>query len=394
MPLTPDGSVVDVAVAGGGPAGLATAIELAQRGVRTLVLERGNGRAARIGETLNPDIAPHLMRLGVWEEFLADGHAESFAVRSAWGQSELSDTLHIMNPYGPGWHVDRQRFDHMLRRRAHELGADVRCGTRVLRVEREAGYWRLELAPESTATRQVRARFLVDASGRASPLRRGLGAPQVRIDQLIGVAVWFAPAARRRSDDGFALVEAVEHGWWYSAPVPNLQRVAMLMCDLDTYRAQRRRSRDFWRESLKTAHHTRTRLAGLEALGPAHVHLAHSHIVAGLGTCARGWLPVGEALMGLDPLSGLGISNAFNYAELAGTAITSDLRGDAQAVSNYMVTANSSYMDYLRTRRHYYIMEDRWPDRAFWRTRQAPLLAAGDEVAGKQVNRARRRFPG
>ena len=116
---------IDVIIVGGGPAGTATALALARAGYSVTVLERSRYEAFRVGETLPPEVQRPLRELGVWEQFLAQGHLESPGIVSAWGEPELYDNDLIVNPYGLGWHVDRQRFDAMLAHGARAVGAEI-----------------------------------------------------------------------------------------------------------------------------------------------------------------------------------------------------------------------------------------------------------------------------
>src|SRR5688572_11234517 len=104
----------DVAIIGGGPAGTSSAIALARTGRSVAVLERSGYEEARIGETLPPEARVPLVRLGVWDRFLEQGHARSPGTASAWGREELEENDFIFNPFGNGWHLDRRRFDAML----------------------------------------------------------------------------------------------------------------------------------------------------------------------------------------------------------------------------------------------------------------------------------------
>ena len=81
---------VDVIVIGGGPAGLATAIALAQRDWSVTILERSHYESTRIGETLPPEIKQPLFALGTWGRFLADGPIESPGITAAWLNSKVT----------------------------------------------------------------------------------------------------------------------------------------------------------------------------------------------------------------------------------------------------------------------------------------------------------------
>ena len=127
---TVPGRQTDVIVLGGGPAGASTALALASSGFSVTIFERSRFGAARIGETLPPHARQPLTELGVWDRFLADGHLESPGVVSVWGRTEPYENDFIVNPYGPGWHLDRGRFDAMLAHAAAKAGAELLAGAR------------------------------------------------------------------------------------------------------------------------------------------------------------------------------------------------------------------------------------------------------------------------
>ena len=178
---------VDVAIIGGGPAGCAVAISLAQLGYRVALLERTNYTKARVGETLPPTVQPVLRELGVWERFLADGHAPAPGLVVEWGGTERFETDHIFNAYGCGWNLDRVKFDRSLYEAARELHG-VLAFSEVSRLvcERRAARWELTFStkhenfdPAENGFR-LSARFVVAATGRA-----GLPAWLPRQDRLV-----------------------------------------------------------------------------------------------------------------------------------------------------------------------------------------------------------------
>lgn len=360
----------DVTIIGGGPAGTSAAIELLRLGFSVTVLERSNYDTVRIGETMPPAIMQPLSRLGVWQAFLDQKPIPSHAIRGAWSGGELNDASHIFDVHGNGWHIDRNAFDNLLAQRAQALGATVRTGTRCTHIDRrDDGDWDVRLAIGGNHHR-IRTRFLIDASGRNSWISRKLGAKDEVRDQLIGIARWFESESPASLDDPFTLIEATEKGWWYSAPVPDGRRIVMLMSDLDIYRANKRRSANFWTDHLHSTRHTVARVAGLKPLTKPIIYRAHSHQVVGFGS--SNWLPVGEALQGIDPLSGQGVLNAFRTSKQAAVAIKRHINCESGALPEYLAQSVAAFAAYLNDRRYYYLKEMRWNSSVFWRRRTQP----------------------
>ena len=162
--------VFDVAVVGAGPAGAATARWLALRGLQVALFERTHFEKHRIGESLAPGVQQPLRELGVWPEFLALAPLPSWGTSSLWGESEQQSHSHVLNPYGCGWHIDRQAFDRMLTQAATAAGAILCEGITVQRGAYHDGVWWLQTTTGTlhTADREQRlcARVLIDATGR------------------------------------------------------------------------------------------------------------------------------------------------------------------------------------------------------------------------------------
>lgn len=362
---------VDVVVAGGGPAGAAVALTLLGRTRLTVaVVERSDYAAPRVGETLSPGARGLLGYLGVWEGFRAAGHRPSLGTSAAWGGPEVATRDFLFSPYGPGWHLDRRRFDAGLAGAVEAAGGAVWRRTRIDRVDRAAGGgWRLGLRGAGGRHR-VTARFLVDATGRTASLARRLGARRVALDGLVGVTgvLGFPAFPAAAPGDAFTLVEAVETGWWYSAPLPGGELAVALMSDGDLIHAGGRAREDAWRRALAATGPTAERARGGTPVRPLAVGSARGgrlDPVAG-----DGWAAVGDAAASHDPLSASGIARALDSGARAAVAIHARLeRGDEAPLAAYAERQRRDFEVYCDTWARYYQIEQRWPGAPFWRRR-------------------------
>src|SRR5262245_48297994 len=104
----------DVAVVGGGPAGLAAAIALRELDHSVMVVERRSCVRRRVVETLPPEIRLPLGGLGVWDDCVALGCTPVPSRLSIWGGDDVVEADYLFNPYGHAWLVPRPAFEVML----------------------------------------------------------------------------------------------------------------------------------------------------------------------------------------------------------------------------------------------------------------------------------------
>jgi geranylgeranyl reductase family protein len=162
--------VHDVIIIGAGPAGLASAQVLAERGRDVLVLEEhpAVGYPVHCTGVLGREAFDELNLPG--EVIL--GHARSASFSAPDGQTVVVESDRIVAAV-----IDRGRFDELLARRAREAGADVRIGCPVRRVELHTdgvSVWMRH------GDRALRARACVLACGAKYRFNRelGLGVPK------------------------------------------------------------------------------------------------------------------------------------------------------------------------------------------------------------------------
>jgi len=159
----------EVIVVGAGPAGLATALELAQRGVAPLVIERRHPPLDKAcGEGVMPAGVRALEKLGV--SLPQDRCARFRGVRFIDGSRSFEGRF----PTGPGLGVRRTVLSEALLERARSAGIPVEFGCTLRAWESRA-----DGVIARTSGGDVRARLLVGADGLGSFVRShaGLAAP-------------------------------------------------------------------------------------------------------------------------------------------------------------------------------------------------------------------------
>jgi flavin-dependent dehydrogenase len=223
-------SAFDAAIVGGGPAGLATAIGLAQAGLGAILIEVSDYTGVRVGEHLAPSGKAMLAALGAGDLAADPAHAASPGVRSAWGSATPADKDYVFDPHGEGLNLARPHFDRTLAAHAADCGADVRTQTKLANLSYAAGLWRLSLATAAGGTAEVSARLVVDATGRAASVAKRLGAQPVVYDDLIGV---FGQGHDTSAISKWVFIEAQADGWWYSAGLADGGSVATFLTDPD-----------------------------------------------------------------------------------------------------------------------------------------------------------------
>lgn len=357
----------EVLVVGAGPAGAATALNLAPFR-RVALVERREEATERIGESLSPAARRLLADMGLLESFLAEGHQPWHANRSVWGGPEPQETDFLRGPDGHGWHLDRARFEGWLRDAARRRGAALLCPATLAGAEHDGRRWRVLLETPAGPS-QVTADLLVDAGGRAAPLARRLGGRVRAFDRL--VCAWLYGRDTGAAERGLTYVEAVKDGWWYTSPLPGGRRVLAFHTDADLACARVVRRRAGLLESAGAAKELSALLDGAAFVPETECRVTAAHGAA-LEPCAgEGWLTAGDAALSFDPLSSQGLFHALFSGLMAAEAADRYLRGEAHGFAEYRQAMHNIGSAYRRHLAFYYAAEARWPEAPFWQRRRA-----------------------
>jgi flavin-dependent dehydrogenase len=365
----------EVLIVGGGPAGLATAIELARQGLAAMVIERSAYDDLRIGEHLQPASVLRLRAMSSRSNLPLDGHFASAGVVAYWGSGAASHMDYFLHAGQHGLNLSRPRFDAELARACELSGVTVRRFSSLLRAVRKDSTWDVEILADGAVT-PLSTSIIVDATGRAATFARRQGARVRAHDRQVAV-VAFANNANGEVPHTRSIVEAAEPGWWYGAAIGLERSICMLVTDDDLLpKGAKTNLHAWWLEQLGRTTQVKHRFRAFEP-ERLFVRSARSqHLDVGYGV---GWLAVGDAALAFDPLSSQGIANALEHGKRAAASIAAHVLGDHASLETFARDLQRGYAAYRSTRTRYYRLETRWRQSMFWKRRHEDAIITSDE---------------
>ncbi len=161
----------DVVVVGAGPAGASVALQLARRGLSTVIVERARLPRTKVcGEYLSPSTLDALDRLGVLDAVEVSAHPLRSLRIGGFGL----DPVHMRLPGRGGLAIARERFDSLLAELAVSAGATLVHGTFV-DARRGADDVRVEYRDGAGDVHQIVAHVLIGADGAWSAVAQRCG---------------------------------------------------------------------------------------------------------------------------------------------------------------------------------------------------------------------------
>jgi flavin-dependent dehydrogenase len=320
----------DTVIIGGGPAGSTAAGLLAKAGQKVLVLERDRFPRFHIGESLIPFGNDVLNELGVWDKLERQGFmpklGAEFTLGNAAGMQRFWFGRNLESRYAKTFQVERARFDELLLNHAEEEGAEVLQGAKVgsIRVN-DAG---AEVAYEHEGTAQeIKARWILDASGRTSVLGRelGLGKSDLGMAKKIAVFSHFSGVNRNKGEAaGHITIVRLENAWCWLIPLDEEKTSVGLVQMLEDFKAQGVTPEESFQAAMENHAELRFRMKNAQALEAFRTEADYTfrhHRAAG-----PRWLLAGDAAGFIDPIFSSGVMVALRSSQLAAKAI---LKADA-----------------------------------------------------------------
>lgn len=351
----------DVAVIGGGPAGLTAAIRLAGMGLRVVLVHRAP-RRRNPGEHLSFGVARILDFIGCPAILQVAAARRVDAMNVAWRGASVESAP--ANGASAGWIVDRSVFDAGLLVAARQSGVAVHEG-QVAASARDAGGWKLLVREAGGGLREWAARQVLQATGRDESTARCS-----THERLLAMEGTFAIGGARTE----VAVEALADGWMWGAQVAPDEYRVMLYADPRAVGGSRRAS---IRSRLEVALSASQLFGALPAdrVQPGNAWNATPYF----DRSWRGdrWWRIGDAALAVDPVSGTGVEKSMRLALQV-----------AVAVNTLLVDADGEPLAHEFIDR---ILAETAEDHAGWSSRQYEAAWCAGESFWKQRSPPRAR---
>lgn len=322
-------------IIGAGPSGAVAAAMLRRAGREVLVLERETFPRFSIGESLLPQSMQYIEEAGLLRDVVEAGFQFKNGASFVWG--ERGETaFDFRDKFSPGWgttyQVQRARFDAVLADGAARMGADVRYRHEVLALEPAHGASTARVRAQDGSEFEVRARFVLDASGfgRTLPRLLGLERPSnfpVRGAIFTHVEDRIAPGAFDREKIRITVHPVHVDVWYWLIPFSNGR------CSLGVV-ARREFLEQYAGSETERLQAIVSEDPSLRALLADAVWDTPARQIVGYASNVQSLWGPGYALLGnagefLDPVFSSGVTIAVKSASLAVAAIRRELAGEA-----------------------------------------------------------------
>lgn len=333
----------DVIVIGAGPAGSASAMLLAERGLAVLLVERDAFPRYHIGESLTGTAGDFLSRYGFDDELRRLDFPAKPGVLVFGREAKHEFYVPVLRPT---WQVRRAEFDDMLLRRAIAAGAEhQQRAAKHLIVEqgRVVGV----VLDEGGGERRVACRMLVDASGQAVlSSREGVAGPR-RVSAFNRQIALYSQFTGVRGETGerantTILLYRDTYHWAWMIPISSTLTSIGIVLPTSSYKLRGGTAEAAMRWGLAELNpELAARVAGATQTEGMQVSRNYSYRVDPF--VGPGFLCVGDSHCFTDPIFSFGVSFALTEAQAAVGTIVGAL--DQPAREAELLDAYARYCD-------------------------------------------------
>jgi len=376
----------DVVIIGGAFSGAATALMIKRKhpGARVLIVEKNAAFDRKVGESTTEVSSCYMTRILGLANYLGHEQLAKQGLRMWFCNSpeqKFDDCVEIGPRYNARvqtFQVDRAKLDSHLLQCAANAGSELWRPAKVAKIELKGANG--QAVDVDLGQRSVRARWLIDASGRATLLARKLGHYRPNNEHPInavwarftGVKDWDSYDWREKFRDymdacrtarSWATNHLMGHGWWcWIIPLRGGDVSAGIVYDSRIFQLP---------EGANIAErlhaHILTNPVGREIFRDAHAIEGDVHAFSALPyysqkVCGDGWACVGDAAGFIDPLYSPGLDFCSYTSNYVADFVARNLMGEdvTASVAHYNEQYPIMYRSWFETlyKDKYYYMGD------------------------------------
>jgi 2-polyprenyl-6-methoxyphenol hydroxylase-like FAD-dependent oxidoreductase/glycosyltransferase involved in cell wall biosynthesis len=349
-----------VRVGGGGPGGASAATFLSRGGLRVALAEREAFPRFHVGESLLPANMPVLERLGVLDAVKARGFLVKYG--AYFHDQDMDIGYQFFFREGKPWpsytyEVQRGEFDQiLLDHAARQPNVTLLQPATVERVAFDAEGATVTVA-EAAGSREIRARFLVDASGRDAFIasRHGRRRP---IEGLGKVALFAHFQGGKRwpgKEAGNIRIFTFEPGWFWYIPFHNGTSSVGCVLHARTVQGREGNLEQLYESLIGRCRGLLDALDGAPRITPVHSAANFSYQTE--PAVGDRYVCVGDAIAFLDPIFSSGVYLATQSAELSSAEILKAFREnrfEARRFRGYQKAIRRGMQPFQRFIRNFY----------------------------------------
>src|ERR1700730_15025435 len=353
--------IYDVAIIGGGPAGSTAATLLAKAGRRVVLFERDKFPRFHIGESLLPFSMKAFTRMNLIEKFTRAGFLKKYGGEFFSACGDKGVKFYFKDAYRSqtdhSYQVTRAEFDKLLLDHAAEKGAEVREETACARVE--FGNEHVDLALQDGG--MVRARYLIDASGRNSVLGNKFNIKKTYAHlKKLSIFAHYDGVTREAGIDGTltGLIRGIDR-WFWNIPLTAERTSLGVVLDSEVFRKSKLSAEDFLEQALAEQPIIAKRMMP-KGRRASKVYVATDFSYRSMKLYGDRWLLTGDAAGFIDPIFSSGVFLAVFSSEQCADALNKVLdhpRRAKRLFKRYERAVNRAMDIYLRFVNAWYTKE-------------------------------------
>ncbi|HUS35117.1 MAG TPA: NAD(P)/FAD-dependent oxidoreductase [Verrucomicrobiae bacterium] len=350
----------DVIIIGCGPGGASAACYLRQAGHSVIVLEKEKFPRFHIGESLLPYNQGLFKELGLTPAIEAANFPKKFGAQFHLMDGSKCTRFVFRNGRFTAFHeaiqVERAKFDHILMKRAQQVGADVREEWMVRKFSENPDGVEVEASDPQGGSHTLRGKFLIDASGRNNVTGNQEKLREIHENHRKFAVFSHFTNVKLDADNekrGDTIIVRLQNRWFWVIPVATDKTSVGLVIDRDDLeREGNDPAKSFW-AAVNSSPVMRERLEGAKPIDEIKTIADFSYHNRRLSGSRL--LRVGDAAGFMDPIFSAGVYLAMWSGKIAAQTVSkSIMQGNTSALRAYDKRVMKAMRVYWRLVENFY----------------------------------------